>query len=958
MDNETLLQQLPLGGTTAGFRLEKRETAEQLHATAYTLTHIQTGAQLFYLDRPDENKTFCIAFPTLPEDSTGVFHILEHSVLNGSERYPVKEPFVSLLQSSMQTFLNAMTYPDKTVYPVSSRNEQDFRNLMAVYLDAVFCPMIHKKPEIFMQEGWHYEFDPETGEPFFNGVVYSEMKGAYADVERILDDGVNTLLFPDTCYGYSSGGHPAHIPELTYEKFTATHKRFYHPSHAKIFLDGHMDIGWVLSYLDSEYLGKYQYRPADYTFAEQSPRTGELTVTYEAQSEEELAHMSVARLLCRWDEPEKLYAAHVLADYLTGSNEAPLTRAVLEQGLGQDVGLSIMESMYQLGAVVTVRNTRPEDFSAIRALLPAVAEECLRQGLDRQSLLASLERLAFTSREITEPYGIDLAMKALDSWLYGGDPLTHIQTGALFAQLQEKLDSGYFEALLREMLCDPSDKVYVYALPSLTKGQEDARREAELAAAHAAGWSEAEAAQHRASLLSMQAWQQTPDSEEAIRTLPVLKLADVAREIPEVATEQCTCGGCPVLKTQVPTNGILYLDLYFDISDLPVEKLQAVNLLISCLGELRTEKTSAQELLIRSKSLFGHLSGGIKLVGKNGDLDFCKPYLKVSAAMLEDNFQPGVALLQEILCLGRYDEIQRITPIVLQSDYFQKQSLYGNGHRFSMTRALSGFSAESTLEEQLNGETYIRWCSALAQTLPQEGEALSQTLHSLADTVFSSGRLLIGISANAPEAVLLPLVEALPSAPMGKSLTYDRLPAENGTIDIPGGMGYSAIGHNLYALGSEFTGAWSVLSSMLSYGYLWNAVRIQGGAYGTGMLARNNGDLMCYSYRDPDLRNSRDAFSALADSLEEALAQGISLDELIIGTVNTTDPLLEPAAVCSRTCERFLRGSTHEDMVRIRQQLLDTTPETLGSLIPVLRKFQQEAVYCAAGDTTALSFLQ
>lgn len=955
---ENQISTLCVGAVLSGFRLEKREAVTGLNATAYTMTHVKTGAQLLYLDRPDENKTFCIAFPTLPENDTGVFHILEHSVLNGSDRYPVKEPFVSLLQSSMQTFLNAMTYPDKTVYPVSSRNEQDFRNLMQVYLDGVFCPMIYKRPEIFMQEGWHYEFDPETGAPYFNGVVYSEMKGAYADVERVMDEEVNRMLFPDSCYGYSSGGDPTHIPELNYEQFITTHQRFYHPSHARIFLDGQMDIDWVLAYLDREYLGKYDSRPADYAFSVQSPCTGEKTVYYQAQPEEEnLAHMSAAKLLCKWDEPEKLYAAHVLADYLTGSNEAPLTRAVLEQGLGQDVSLSIMDSMFQLGAVLTVRNTQPDCFAAIRELVPQIAADCLKQGLDRESLLASLEHMAFISREITEPYGIDLAMKSLESWLYGGDPLTYIRTEGIFAFLREQVDTGYFEALLQDMLCDPADKVYLYALPSLTKDQEDEEREAALAAAHAAGWSKEEKAKKQAALSKMQAWQQAPDSPEAMATLPVLKLSDVDRDIPQVPTQQSQCAGRPLLTTHVATNGIVYLDLYFDVSDLPLEKLQKLNLLISCLGELRTEKTSAEKLLIRSKALFGHLTGGIKLIGKNGDLQFCKPYLKVSAAMLSDNIRPGMELLAEILSAGRYDQVQRITQIILQADYFQKQSLYANGHRYCMCKALSGFSAEAAMDEQLNGETFIRWCSTLAQTLPQNGDALARELQELADTVFAAPRLLIGVSSNADQAALEYLVHALPQTPMGQSLDRPCLMAENSTIEIPGGMGYSAVGHNLYTLGSSFNGAWSLLSSMLSYGYLWNTVRVQGGAYGTGMAVRTNGDVLCYSYRDPDLPHTRQAFGALAENLRQSLKQGSGLEELIIGTVNTTDPLLEPAAVCTRTCERFLRGTGHADMVRIRHQLLDTREDTLLALIPVLEKIEKTATFCAAADSRTLANL-
>lgn len=412
------------GDICCGFELEKKQYVASKAATLYTMRHKKCGAELLYFDRDDENKTFCIGFKTLPEDDTGVFHILEHSVLNGSKRFPVKEPFVSLVQGSMQTFLNAMTYSDKTIFPVSSRSEQDLFNLMRVYLDGVFCPNIYEKPEIFMQEGWHYEFDGEQAQPYYNGVVFSEMKGAYADVERVIGEGTDRLLYPDTCYGFSSGGKPEHIPELSYAQFIAAHKRFYHPSNARIFLDGHMDVERVLAYIDAEHLSQYTYRAPDFDFTVQQPRTGEATVYYEAMpGEETLCHMSLSRLLCRYDDVETVYAAKILSDYLTGSNEAPLKRAFLERGLAQDVTLEISDGIYQPSAALIVRNTTRDAFDKVKTLAAEVARDMLAAGLNRAALSASLERFAFTNREITEPYGVELACRAFDSWLYGGDPM-------------------------------------------------------------------------------------------------------------------------------------------------------------------------------------------------------------------------------------------------------------------------------------------------------------------------------------------------------------------------------------------------------------------------------------------------------------------------------------------------------------------------------------------------------
>ena len=401
MQTELLrLRTANIGQTCAGFRLVKKEYVPSKHADLYTLRHEKTQAELLYFDRADENKTFAIAFKTLPEDDTGVFHILEHSVLNGSKRFPVREPFVNLLQSSMQTFLNAMTYPDKTVYPVCSRNGRDFHNLMEVYLDAVFCPAIYEKPQIFMQEGWHYEFDSAEAQPYYNGVVYSEMKGAFSSVDELMETESMRLLFPNNCYGFVSGGHPESIPKLTYEQFIAGHKRFYHPSNSRIFLDGKMDIDEILHYIDAEYLSKYDYRAPDFDFLVQQPTAAEKTVSYCVKpGEDAKAHLVFSKVLCRHDEPEKVIAAKVLAKYLTGSNEAPLKRAFLEKGLCQDVSLSVTDGIFQPFVTLSIRNTRQEQFAEAGKCLSDTVREILARGLDKEALLAELERMAFSSRE-------------------------------------------------------------------------------------------------------------------------------------------------------------------------------------------------------------------------------------------------------------------------------------------------------------------------------------------------------------------------------------------------------------------------------------------------------------------------------------------------------------------------------------------------------------------------------
>lgn len=954
---KTKLTELELGGETAGFVLEKKQYVEAKKATLYTLRHKKCGAQLLYFDRADLNKTFAVSFKTLPENDTGVFHILEHSVLNGSDQFPVKEPFVSLLQSSMQTFLNAYTFGDKTMFPVSSRSEQDLFNLMSVYLDAVFHPSIYSMPEIFMQEGWHYEFD-EDGSVSYNGVVFSEMKGVYADVERVMADACDRLMYPDTCYSFSSGGLPESITDLSYEQFIQTHKRFYHPSNARFFLDGHMDVDGVLEYIDSEYLSHYDYREPDFDFSEQKPVTGTATVSFEpAEGEDDRAHMVMGKLLCRFDEIEKLYASKIIADYLTGSNEAPLKRAFLENGLAQDVALEINDGIYQPSAALVVLNTTADKFDKIRAFVPETVRAVAENGLDRSALRACIERFAFNCREVTEPYGVELAIRSLDGWLYGGDPLLHIDNAKVFDALREKLDTGYFEELMLEMLADPDDKCYVYALPSKTKLADDAQREKAKCEAAAAAWDAEKRQEMMKAVEKMQLWQQSQDNEEALSTLPVLELGDVPRDVEPIKAAPLDIAGRPALSVEVNSDGIVYLNLFFDVSDFTTEELRILNLLTTCLGDLRTENLTALELQNKIKATLGGLGAKVDIISRDGELGTCKPYLLVSASTLRENTQAAVELLSELLLHTCWSETDKIGEIVMQNDYFIKQSLIGNGHSFAMTKALSGFSAEAALREALEGESFARWFADLAGSFNEHAEALGKKLCELAHRAFAANRLFVGFGGEPEPVAIESLVKALPESEIGEAAAAPEGAKADCAVEIPADVGFCALGGNLNALGGKFSGAWPVLSSLMTYGYLWGAVRVQGGAYGTGMSVRSSGDIFCYSYRDPNLTNSADAFAGIPDVLDEMLGEDMPLDDIIIGTVNTTDPLLDPAGQCELCCRRYLKGTSAETIAKLRHEILDTTAADLRALIPTLRAYVENSIFCAVGSRDAIAFV-
>ncbi len=947
------------GELVSGFVLEKKEAVPAKKATLYTLRHGKCGAKLLYFDRPDDNKTFAVTFKTLPENDTGVFHILEHSVLNGSRKYPVKEPFVSLLQSSMQTFLNAMTYGDKTVFPVSSRNEQDLFNLMSVYLDAVFCPSIYEKPEIFMQEGWHYEFDEGTGEVTYNGVVFNEMKGAYADVDEMMGDAGNRLLYPDTCYRFSSGGLPEKITDLSYEQFLNTHRRFYHPSNAYFMLDGHMNVEKVLRYIDEEYLSKYDDRQPDFDFTLQKPVTGSTTVYFEpSQGEEDQAHLTLSKLLCTYQDREKIYAAKVLASCLTGSNEAPLANAFLEKGLAEKVTLQVDDGIYQPAVTLLVRNTRQEHFDEIPAFVAEEARRLVREGLDRTSLSASIERLAFKSREVEEPYGVNLTDQVLKSWLYGGDPLDRVNTADIFDTLRKKLDTDYFEQLLLEMLGDASDKCIVYALPSKTKVADDAQKEKDKLAAVTAQWDEEKRTQVQQAVEKMHQWQQTPDDEEALAALPKLRLSDVSRDVAVPEAVPCRLADRPAIHVDVNSDGIVYLNLYFDVSDLTVEELRHLKLLASCLCKLPTAHHTVLEMQNSVKATTGKLISSLCITAPAGDIHTCSTYVKVTASMLQENIPAAVKLIGEILTATDWTATEKMGKVVAQQDSMHKQTLINNGITYAIMKSCSSFAADSAMQEALSGESYMQWFSHLAETFQAEQQAIGERLAALAKRVFVSERLFAAVGGEGDTTALEAMIRTLPAGAMGTPKEVPAAISGNQAVEIPADVGFSALGGNLVAFGSQYTGSWSVLSSLLTFSYLWGAVRVQGGAYGTGMNVDSDGNMFCYSFRDPNMENTAQVFAHLADALEEMLQQPMPMEDLIIGVINSTDPLLDPYNTFSLCCSRYMSGSDKERVLRFRHEMLDTTMDSLKALVPVLRTFTEKGCLCAIGNHDAVAFVK
>lgn len=934
-----------------GFTEQYAQPLPELKATLHRMIYEKNGADLIWLEREEENKTFAIAFRTVPQDDTGVFHILEHSVLCGSRKYPVKEPFVNLLKSSLQTFLNAFTFSDKTMYPLCSRNDQDFLNLMDVYLDAVFHPLSVTDPHAFRQEGWHYELDSPEGELTYNGVVYNEMKGVYAGWDAVLQRKMNALLFPDNCYGFESGGYPQAIPTLTYENYQASHKRFYHPSNARIFLDGKLDLDAVLAKLDS-FLSAYDALEMDTAIALQAPvRPKEGTERYEIgaqESEENKDILAFGWVFGRFDEPEKNLAAAALAQVLCGSNESPLKKALLEQGLAEDVELQVQDGIQQPFVQLIVRNTDAGKKEQILQIIRQVLEQQVQGGLDHSRVAGVLNRLEFSSRALDYgrmPQGIVLSIKSMESWLYGGDPAQNLQCGELFASLREKLEQGWFEKFLQTVFLDNPHRARLCLLPSKTLGEEKRRNEAEGLAQIKAGWSREKIQQVMESFHAFRTRQAQPDTPEGLAALPRLTLSDIPAEIPPSKQVEKQAAGRRVLHQCRETGGIVYLDLYFALNDLTLDQLSKVSLLASLLGELSTRRHSAMELRNRMDSCLGYFSAGVTVFTHQATRE-TTPYLMVSAAMLEKYKAEAAGLIGEILTETRFDESRQFGFLLTQNRMMLQQQIQMSGNSYAAQRAAAALSPKGTVKEAVGGIAYLRF---LQQQDQQEESALQQELAALFGPVFSRQRLTVGLTGPWDQVWLEGILAQLPDLPVGEGLTYSQKSLSKEGFVIPAGIGFAAqVGRvELPSWGSA-----QVAAQLLTYDYLWNTVRVQGGAYGVGLSIDSQGEARFSSYRDPNAKATLSRFQEAGEALRQAAKEDIT--NSIISTIGKSQPVLTAHAQGISEAADTLSGLTHQDRQRLHTEILTTTPQQLEELANQLEEAAAQPGICVIGGAAVL----
>ena len=941
-----------------GFAPVRAREFPELEGTLREYVHEKTGAQLCWLDRPDENKTFSIAFKTLPEDSTGVFHILEHSVLCGSDKYPVKEPFVELLKSSVQTFLNAMTYPDKTVYPVSSRNDRDLLNLMDVYLDAVFHPAIYHKPEIFRQEGWRYEGEGES--LCRQGVVLNEMKGSFASPDTILEKELGEMLFPDNCYRWVSGGDPEHIPELSYEQFLANHRKYYHPSNARISLVGSVDPDACLEKIDS-FLSAYERRELRFDIPMQQPVPARRrSVRYAIgpdEAPEQRTVVASGTLLCRFDDDLRNNAVSVLADYLTGDDEAPLKRAVLDAGLAQDFSVNLYDGLQQSAVYWSAWNTDPDKQPALERTIRETLRRLTEEGLDRDRLDACFRRYAFQLRDRDSggmPRSLGEALEMLDTWLYGGDPARGLLAEQAVAELEAALATDFPERLLRELFLDNEHCATVTLIPDPTLGAENAEKEKADVRAKTAAWTEADRALQAERAEALRLWQQTPDSEEALASIPMLRLEDLAEKPePLQMTEGCL-DGIPLLRHRTGSR-LCFLRAHFEASDLTLGELPVLAVLCRLLGSMGTARYDRSRLPLEIKRKLGRLSFTPTVI-EGKEPERCRVLLSSILACLPEQAEAAAELLGEMLTATVWDNLSMLRDNLQQLALNARMSLSSAGHRYAISRVASDLTAQGAATERSSGVEYARWLKKMSTADDESLRALLEQLGAMARRLVRRERLTLSCSVNVDEAVLTKLAETIPaSGEAAPAAAIYPLPgARREGVVIPAAVGFAGMGVNLKRLGRSYSGCWAVLANVLNYTFLWGEIRVQGGAYGCGFGGRNDGDLFFYTYRDPQPARSLAVMRNAPAYLRAFCRDEPDLTGFILGAVSVLDPLRGAESKLGAGESRWFRGVTEEEICLRYAELIHTTAADLLALAPVLEALAAGNAVCVVAGKPLL----
>lgn len=948
----------------AEYEILDEHRVEDVQSDGFILRHKKSGARIAILSNNDDNKVFYIGFRTPPEDETGVPHIIEHTTLCGSKKFPVKDPFIELAKGSLNTFLNAMTYPDKTVYPVASCNDQDFKNLMDVYLDAVFNPNITKYEEIFKQEGWHYELTGKDDELKINGVVYNEMKGAYSSPDEVLSSQIYRSLFPDNTYSKDSGGNPEYIPKLTYEAYLDFYHKYYHPSNSYIYLYGDMDVVERLEWLDKEYLSLYDYKKVNSEINKQ-PAFDEIK-NVEAQysitmddSQENKTYLSYNRVVGD-SLDEMLYQAFDVLDYaLVSSPGAPVKQALIDAGIGDDVYGSYDAGILQPVFSFVAKNANASQADEFESIIESTLKEVVKTGINKEALLAGINSSEFKFREADFgqfPKGLLFGLNCLDSWLFDDmKPFIHLECLGTFAKLRKAVDTDYFEKLIQEYLLDNTHGSSVTVKPKRGLGNEREEALAKELSDYKASLSDEEIKKLIEDTEHLKKYQEEPSSDEDLRKLPMLTRADMKKNAMPFSNIEDELLDVKVVRHDIESNGIDYISFLFDAGDFAQSELGYLGFFTNALGLVSTEKYSYTDLANATNIYTGGISTGTASHPDIKDRNNFVFKFEVKLKVLEKNLDKALELMEQMLLTSDFTDTKRLGELVAQIKARLQANLSSSGHLVAAMRSMSSFSRYALYQDELKGVAFYRSICCIEKELSESPKSVSDKLAAIAKKLFARNRMLISFTGN-NEAYgnAKPSLEKVIAgfdkmSAIGNQAEVHFNTAKEAFIDASQ-IQYVAKTGDFICEGYEYTGALRLLRIILSYDYLWINVRVKGGAYGCMNTFLRSGESYFVSYRDPNLSDTLDVYDRIPEYIKSFSPDERDMTKYIIGTFSALDTPMNPEAKGSRSLSAYLEGITYEQIQKERNEILNAQPEDIRRLADLVEAVLKKDSICVIGN--------
>ncbi|MBU3092286.1 insulinase family protein [Clostridium sp. CF011] len=958
---------LSVGKSISGFKLESKKWLPDVHSTAMIFKHIKSGAKLIYLQNEDENKVFSISFRTPVNDNTGVNHIIEHSVLCGSKKYPVKDPFLIMTKQSLSTFINAFTGPDFTMYPVASKNEKDFDNLMGVYMDAVFYPNISKNPKILKQEGWHYEVNSKTGELHYNGIVYNEMKGNNSSPEVILSNTINQSLFNENSYSFESGGKPDNIPDLTYDKFIETYKKYYVPSNSSIYLYGKLDIEHTLKFMNDNYLSKLKKTTVDSKIKLQKPYENEKKVEKTALypvakgvGTADMTYLSSNYMIDKVTDVENILGFQILQEILLNTKTSPLRKSLLNNGIGGDVYASFNPSTKQPTFSIIATNANESEKYKFKGLVDDSLKQVVKEGFDKElvnSVFSAVE-LSLRTQNSDANRGMNYMSSALNCWNYDVSPTEYLEITPALNKIKSKISDGYFEKLVQKYLLDNKNNSLVVLKPSSGLNEIKEEMVKKKLSEYKKSLSQIELATIKKDAEELKKWQGTSDSKEKLSKIPTLTLKDLNLKSEEIPTIEKLEGGIKVLSHPMFTDGITYSNLYFDSSKVPQNKVLYLKLLASVLGNVSTEKYNIMQLSNKMMKYTGGIAFNSTSFKNNTDSNKYSPKMSVSVNSINNALPNSLELLDEIMNHSKFDDKERMKDLIKKIRVNYESMFVNEGNRIAIKRALSYLSYSGKYTD-LDYLPYYDFICDLDDNFDVKFEETVKNLNDVKDIVFNKEDLVVsytGDEKNYEDFVvsLNKLGERIKDKKFPKQKYEFDFSKKNEAFVIPSQVQYVVKAGCFKKAGYNYNGHMKVLENILNSDYLWQEVRVKGGAYG-GAMSFTKDEVLFYSYRDPNLKETLNTFDDALKFLKNFKASEKDMTNYIIGTIGSMDSLAGPSSKGLMGDNMYFTGTTQADIQKLRDEVLSTTAGDIRNFADLLDTIKKQKLHCVVGSETKVN---